>query len=312
MPLDPIFKQLLLGMPPLVNEGETPAQVRRRFDQLAANPALARLAPKVGDVTDTEVPGAEGSIPVRVYRPSGDGPHPTVVFIHGGAWFFGGLGSHDLACRELCRKVDAVVIALDYRLAPEFQFPNGLEDCLAAVEWIAGNVADFGGDADRIALAGDSAGGNLAAVVSQEFAARGETPIAAQLLIYPATDVSQDYPSRELYNKGYFLEQEVLNMATCYATDLEQVLDPRMSPLLYPKLDTLPPTAVVTAEFDPIRDQGEAYTDALEAAGVRVLRQRFDGLVHGFLHFGPFVPAAQAAIDRSCVMLRELLDQPAE
>lgn len=308
MPLDPIFEQLLLGMPSLVQPGESPSDVRQRFAELASSPVMTRLARKVGSVDDLEVTGAQGRLPARVYRPSSEGPHPTVVFFHGGAWFFGGPDSHDPVCREICRQVDVVVVAVDYRLAPEHPFPAAVEDCAAVTRWCAEHVADLGGDPERIAVAGDSAGGNLAAVVAQEFAGADEGPaLAGQLLIYPATDVSKDYPSRELYSEGYFLDQGILDMATCYVTDLAQIVDPRVSPILHQKLGILPPTVVVTAEFDPIRDQGEAYADALDAAGVEVRSRRFDGLIHGFIHFGPFVPTAQSAIDETCAMFGELL-----
>lgn len=311
MPIDPIFEQLLLSIPPLVEKGDSAQLVRRRFDQLAANPTTARLAPSVGAVSEIEVSGGAGRIPARLYRPVSDGPHPTVVFFHGGAFFLGGLGTHDLVCRELCRQVDVVVVAVDYRLAPEHPFPAAVDDCVAATRWVAEHIAELGGDPERIALAGDSAGGNLAAVVAQEFAGVDDAPaIAAQLLIYPATNMSRDYPSRLAYGEGYFLDQPALDMAArAYFEERVDFRDPRISPIAYPKLDTLPPTVVVTAEFDPLRDQGEAYADALAEAGVPVRVRRFDGIIHGFIHFGPFVPAAQAAIDETCAMLREVLNR---
>lgn len=309
MPIDPIFGQLVRSMPPLVRAGDTVHAVRTRLIEVTSNPALAALGPKVGETADIEVPGAEGPRPARVYRPATAGPHPTVVFFHGGGFAIGTIGTHDLMCRELCTQVDAVVVSVEYRLAPESPFPAGVEDCLAATRWVGEHVEEFGGDAGRLALAGDSAGGNLAAVVAQEFAGDDDAPaIAAQLLIYPATDFSQDYPSRAEFGEGYFLDQPSLEMfAQAYVSDLGQVLDPRLSPMLHPKLGGLPPTVVVTAEFDPIRDQGEAYADALAEAGVVVRKRRFDGLIHGFIHFGPFVPSAQAAVDEICALFREAL-----
>lgn len=310
MPIDPIFGQLVRSMPPLVGPGDTVHGVRQKLIEMTSNPALAALGPKVAETEDVEVTGAVGPRPSRIYRPGTDGPHPTVVFFHGGGFAIGSIGTHDLMCRELCKQVDAVVLSVEYRLAPEDPFPAGVEDCLAATRWAADHVAELGGDAGRLVVAGDSAGGNLAAVVSQEFAGEDDAPsIAAQLLIYPATDFSTDYPSREEFGEGYFLDQPSMEMfAQAYITDLAHVLDPRFSPILHPKLGDLPPTVVVTAEFDPIRDQGEAYADALVEAGVPVRMHRFDGLIHGFIHFGPFVPSAQAAVDTICRLLRETLD----
>lgn len=310
MPLDPIFAQLLAGMPPLVGPGDTVQAVRQRLIEVAANPALAALGPQVGAVEDTELPGAAGPVEARIYRPGTPGPHPTVVFFHGGGFAIGTIGTHDLMCRELCRQVDAVVVSVEYRLAPEFPFPAGIEDSVAATWWVAEHIDELGGDAGRLAVAGDSAGGNIAAVVAQEFAGQESAPaIAAQLLIYPATDFSQDYPSRAEFGDGYFLDQPSLELfAQAYVTDLAHVLDPRLSPMLFAKLGSLPPTVVATAEFDPIRDQGEAYADALAEAGVAVRKRRFDGLIHGFIHFGPFVPAAQAAVDEICALLRDTLN----
>ncbi|MGH3520742.1 MAG: alpha/beta hydrolase [Haloechinothrix sp.] len=309
MPLDPIFDQLLTRMPSLVGEGDTVQAVRQRLLEITANPALAELGPKIEDVTDTEIPGADGPIGARTYRPGTDGAHPTVVFLHGGGFAIGSIATHDLMCREICRQVDAVVVSVDYRLAPENPFPASVEDCVAATRWVSDHIAELGGDPDRLALAGDSAGGNLAAVVAQEFAGDDNAPaIAAQLLIYPATDVSKDYPSRAEFAEGYFLDQSSLELfALAYVTDFALLLDPRMSPILFPKLESLPPTVVITAEFDPIRDQGEAYATALEEAGVPVTSRRFDGMIHGFIHFGPFVPAAQSAVDETCALLRETL-----
>lgn len=310
MPLDPVVEQLLESMPPLVDEAETVQQVRQRFAEVAASPALTEAAPAPASVHDTDVPGAEDPIGARVYRPADSGSRATVVYFHGGGYAIGNLDTHDLICREICRRLDAVVLSVSYRLAPENPFPAGFDDCLAATRWAAAHIDELGGDPALLAVAGDSAGGNLAAAVAQERCTRGEQPgIAAQLLIYPATDVSRDYPSRTEYGEGYFLDHRALELfASAYVTDLSWLADPRMSPITHTDLADLPPTVVVTAEFDPIRDQGEAYADALERAGVRVRRRRFAGLIHGFVHFGPFVPAAQAAVDETCSLLREVLE----
>ncbi|MDV6013715.1 alpha/beta hydrolase [Haloechinothrix sp. LS1_15] len=309
MPLDPVFEQLLPTMPPLVGESDTVEQVRQRFEEIAAHPIVVDAAPGVGSVRQITVTGAAGPIDARVYRPEREQPAPTVVYFHGGGYVIGSLDTHDLVCREICRQVGAVVLSVDYRLAPEHPFPSGLEDCLAATRWAAGHIDELGGDPSRLAVAGDSAGGTFAAVTAQELAVAGHAPaLAAQLLIYPATDVSRDYPSREAFNEGYFLDSAALELfAEAYVTDLSLLPDPRMSPILHPKLAALPPTVVITAEYDPLRDQGEAYADAVEGSGVEVYRRRCEGLIHGFAHFGPFVPAAAAAVADSCAMLRAAL-----
>lgn len=310
MPIDPQLAQLLEHAPPLSHDGEPVEQARARFSYLAANPALAELVRPVGELTDIEVGGAEGPLPARVYRPGGEGPHATVAFFHGGGFVLGGIDTHDGFCRELCEQVGAVVVSVEYRLAPEHPYPAGVEDCVAAARWVAAHIGELGGDLARFGLAGDSAGGSLAAVAAQELATEPSVvPVAAQLLIYPAADFGQDYPSRKEFATGAYLDQRALDMiAAAYLTDRTVLADPRMSPLRFERLELLPPTVVVTAEFDPVRDQGEAYAEALEAAGVAVTQRRLDGLVHGFAQFGPYVPAAQRGIDTMCELFAKVLN----
>jgi len=308
VPLDPILAELLAGAPPLVGEGQTVQQVRAALKELIANPHLLAMAPAVREVSDHRIPTPAGEVPIRIYRPDREPPVPTMVFFHGGGWSIGSVETHDVPCREFCRKVEAVVVSVDYRLAPENPFPSGLDDCLAATRWAAEQVTELGGDPDRIVVAGDSAGGNFAAVIAQQFVETAGPKLAAQLLIYPATDLSNDYPSREAYASGYFLDQDTIDMfLRAYVIDPALTVDPRMSPMLYPKLDLLPPAIVVTAEFDPIRDQGNAYADALRGAKVAVRARQFDGLIHGFLHFGAISPSAQAAIDETAALVRATL-----
>jgi acetyl esterase len=240
-----------------------------------------------------------------VYRPEGEGPFPTVVFFHGGGWVIGDLDTHDNMARNVCRGARAVVIAVDYRLAPEHPFPAAAEDCVAAARWVAAHTAELGGD-DRLAVAGDSAGGNLAAVAAQALHADG-TPLVAQFLIYPAVDAEGEYPSRVENAKGYFLEQPTMDwFYGHYAGAWDDAKDPRLSPL-HADLSGLPPAVIVTAEFDPLRDEGEAYGAALEKAGVSADVRRYDGMIHGFFDMGTISPAAQAAVDASCARFGELL-----
>jgi acetyl esterase len=308
VPVDPHIAALLTvlaqsGMQPM-HEGTAEA-ARTQFLALGAARSADQVVP-VGAVEDTTVPGADGDLRARVYRPEGEGPFPTVAFFHGGGWVIGDLETHDQSVREICRTSRAVVVAVDYRLAPEHPFPAAAEDAVAAAHWIAAHLGELGGD-DRLAVAGDSAGGNLAAVVAQQLTAEGASP-TAQLLIYPAVDALGDYPSRTENARGYFLEKDTMDwFYGHYAGAWDDAKDPRLSPLHAADLSGLPPAVVVTAEFDPLRDEGEAYGEALRAAGVQARVRRYDGLIHGFFAMGAVSPAAQAAVDETCAAFGELL-----
>jgi acetyl esterase len=308
VPVDPSIAAVLAmlesaGVPPMY-EG-TPEAGRASFLALTAGARTPEQLVPVASSEDGTVPGAAGDLRARVYRPEGDGPFPTVVFFHGGGWVIGDLDTHDNQARSVCRGARAVVISVDYRLAPEHPFPAAADDAVAAARYVAAHLGEFGGD-DRLAVAGDSAGGNLAAVAAQQLHADG-TPVAAQFLIYPAVDSAGEYPSRVENAKGYFLEQPTMDwFYGHYAGAWEDAADPRLSPL-HADLTGLAPALVVTAEFDPLRDEGEAYAEKLRAAGVRVEQQRYDGMIHGFFDMGPISPAAQAAIEESCARFGELL-----
>jgi acetyl esterase len=309
VPVDPHIAALLTmldesGMPPMY-EG-SPEAGRALYLQLTHGARAPEHVVPVASTEDRTVPGAEGEIKARVYRPEGEGPFPTVVFFHGGGWVIGDLDTHDNMARSVCRGSEAVVISVDYRLAPEHPFPAAADDAVASARWVAQHLDEFGGD-DRLAVAGDSAGGNLAAVVAQQLHADG-TPLAAQFLLYPAVDVEGEYPSRLENAKGYFLEQDTMDwFYGHYVATGHHAADPRLSPLHGPDLSGLPPALVVTAEFDPLRDEGEAYAQALEAAGVPAEARRYDGLIHGFFDMGAVSPAAEAAIEESCARFGELL-----
>ncbi|GAB3326600.1 alpha/beta hydrolase [Geodermatophilus aquaeductus] len=309
MPVDPHIAALLSmleqsGAPPMY-EG-SPEAGRALYLQLTHGARTPEQVVPVGATEDRTVPGEDGDLRARVYRPEGEGPFPTVVFFHGGGWVIGDLDTHDNMAREVCRGARAVVVAVDYRLAPEHPFPAAAHDAVAASRWVAKNLGEFGGD-QRLALAGDSAGGNLAAVVAQTLRDDG-TPLVGQLLIYPAVDAEGEYPSRVENAKGYFLEKDTMDwFYGHYAGAWDDARDARLSPLHGADLSGLPPAVVVTAEFDPLRDEGEAYGRALEAAGVQADVRRYDGMIHGFFDMGPFSPGAQAAIDESCARFGELI-----
>jgi len=240
--------------------------------------------PEVGDVTDRTVPGPEGGeeVPVRTYRPEGEGPFPTVVFFHGGGYVIGDLDSHDVPCRHLVAESGCGVVAVDYRLAPEHPFPAAVEDAYAALEWVAANPGTVDGDG-RLAVMGDSAGGNLAAVVSLMARDREGPDIDRQVLVYPAVSPREDWPSRVENAEGYYLEEPDLEwFGDCYFGSDVHEANPYAFPLVACSHADLPPATVLTAGFDPLRDEGVAYAEALEDAGVPVDHRNYEDAIHGF------------------------------
>ncbi|NRQ49269.1 alpha/beta hydrolase [Aeromicrobium stalagmiti] len=301
MPLDPGTAALLqliadAGYPPM--HAGTPESARKGFRALTADVVTPETRVPVGSVEDLTVAGR----PARLYRPAGDGPFPTLVFFHGGGFVIGDLDTHDQTCRRLCSGADTVVLAVDYRLAPEAPYPAAADDALAATQWAADHLDELGGN-DVLAVGGDSAGGNLSAVVAQTLRDR----VTGQVLIYPATHMAGDYASRTENGEGYFLDTATMTWFVGHYLDSGVDLDDVGHSPLLGDLVGLPPAVVVTAEFDPLRDEGEAYADALEAAGVRVDRTRYDGLVHGFIDMGFMSAAAAAAVDDLVARTRALL-----
>jgi acetyl esterase len=301
MPLDPD----LAGLLALVEAGtpmteQTPAEARTSFRTLSVDFRKPEDVVAVGAVEDGVVPGAAGNLAARTYRPEGAGPFPTVVLFHGGGFVIGDLDTHDQLARILCSRTSSVVVSVDYGLAPEHPFPDGVDDCVTATRWIQAHLAQYGADG-RLAVAGDSAGGNLSAVVTQHVPG-----LTAQFLIYPATDGDNgDYPSREENGSGYFLDLPTMQwFMQHYAPKGSD--DPRFAPL-QGSLEGLPPAVVVTAELDPLRDEGEAYAAALEKAGVPVVTRRFAGMIHGFMDMGSFSPAARAATEEAVDLFAELI-----
>jgi acetyl esterase len=309
VPVDPPIAALLTtiaeaGIPPMY-EG-TPEAGRAQYLELTHGARKPEHLVPVGSTEDITVPGAAGELKARIYRPDEEGPFPTVAFFHGGGWVIGDLDTHDNMARNVCRGSRAVVVAVDYRLAPEHPFPAAADDAVAAARWISEHLGELGGN-ERLAVAGDSAGGNLAAIVAQQLHADG-TPLVGQLLIYPAVDAGGEYPSRVQNARGYMLEQPSMDwFYGHYAGAWDDAKDPRLSPLHAADLAGLPPAVIVTAEYDPLRDEGEAYGKALRAAGVEAEVRLYDGMIHGFFDMGTISPAAQTAIDESCARFGELL-----
>jgi acetyl esterase len=313
MPLDPQIAGLLqlmeqLGAPPLSNG--TPVDARAGMRAMAVDMRDPTTLAPVRSVENATVPGPAGELPIRTFRPEADGPVPTVVFFHGGGYVIGDLDTHEDQTRLLCRDVGGVVVSVDYRLAPEAKFPAGYDDCLAATRYVAEHIDDFGGDSSRLVVAGDSAGGNLAAAVAIACRDAGGPALAAQLLIYPTVDFDADggYPSRVENAEGYFLtEADSLWFHDHYVPADFDVNDVRAS-VIRADLRGLPPAVVGTAEFDPLRDEGDAYAEKLREAGVEVRLHRFPGLIHGFYAFGGVSAAAAEAVRTLNADLRELLD----
>jgi acetyl esterase len=261
---------------------------------------------EVASVLDRTVPGPAGEIPVRVYTPAGEGPLPVVVYFHGGGWVIGDLEVVDQPCRQLASAAGAIVVSVDYRLAPEHRYPAAFDDSYAATVWVGAHAAEIGGDPARLAVAGDSAGGNLAAAVALAARDRGGPELAAQLLIYPVTDFNFGTASYQDNREGYLLTKGSMQWFWAHylgAQDLDK--DPYACPLRADSLVGLPPAYVATSEYDPLRDEGEAYARRLEEAGVAVTAKRFDGLLHGFFWMLAAVPSAAGVLDDMVAVLRK-------
>jgi acetyl esterase len=258
------------------------ARARRRRDaRIFGGPRI-----ELERVEEVELPGPSGRIRSRLFAPPDGGTAmPLLVYFHGGGHVICDLDTHDQPCRFLAREVPAIVLSVDYRLGPEHRFPAAVEDSLAAHAWAREHAERLGADPDRVAVAGDSAGGNLAAVVAQLTAAGGRRPPAHQTLIYPVIDYSVERPSYELFAEGFFLTRDEMHwFRDRYLNDDADRADPRVSPILTEDLAGLPPAHVVTCGFDPLRDEGEAYAARLREAGVPTTLQRESDLVHGFVN----------------------------
>ena len=237
-------------------------------------------------------------VPCRRYIPTAPRADVTGVYFHGGGFVVGGLDSHDASCRHLARHATATVIAVDYRMAPEDPFPAAVDDACATFRWVHANVGALAIDPARIAVAGDSAGGNLAAVVAQQMRSEGHPPPCWQLLIYPATDMTRSCESHALFADGFFLNGSTVDWFLAnYLSDPTQALDPRASPLATRDVSGLPPAHVVVAGFDPLRDEGEAYAHALMAAGVPTTLRCYGSQVHGFFGMGGLIRSAAWAVE---------------
>ncbi len=304
MALDPQAKALLDALaemegPPIL-ESE-PAEVREAMAALGA----MSVPEEVREVSDRTIPGPAGDIPVRIYTSAmaSEVPQPCLVWYHGGGWVIGDLDTTDGACRSLCHRAGVTVVSVDYRLAPEHPFPAAIDDAEAAFDWVRDHADELGVAAERIAVGGDSAGGNLAALVA--LARKGQ--VAFQLLVYPATDLTNSHPSHEENGEGYLLTHDhMVWFAGHYLGDHDRT-DPRVSPLFVDDVSGVAPAFVLTAEFDPLRDEGEAYAAKLRDAGVDAEVTRYDGMIHAFFQLNGAIEKANVALDDAAAALTRAL-----
>lgn len=307
MTLDPQARALLdqratWGLPPV--HQVDPVQARKNTR------ARLELAPveiePVHRVEARTIPGPGGEIPIRIYAPAATGPLAVLVYFHGGGWVVGDLDTHDVICRSLANQAECMVISVDYRLAPEHKFPAPLEDCFAATTWAAGNVDQIGGDPMCLAVGGDSAGGNLAAAVALMARDRGGPELCYQLLIYPVTDADFETASYRENATGYGLGREdMIWYWKHYLASDADAANPYASPLRATDLRDLPPALVITAGYDVLRDEGEAYARHLREAGVEVEVKAYPALIHGFFGMAPWIDEAKQAVSHAARALKK-------
>jgi acetyl esterase len=304
MPLDPQAQQVLeqiaaLGLPPNHRVSPSQARINMKSRPRAAGPAVAK-------VEDRLIPGPGVDIPVRIYTPEGSGPFPVLVWFHGGGWVVGDLETADPTARHLTVGADCVVLSVDYRLAPETRFPGQVEDCYAATIWAAQQAPRLNGDPGQLAVGGDSAGGNLAAAVALMNRDRGGLSLACQLLVYPVTARDFELPSYRQNAEGYGLTLDGMRWYwDLYLQASADAANPYAAPLVAQNLKGLPPAVVITAEYDPLCDEGEAYATRLQAAGVPTTCRRYDGMIHGFFGMTAVLDKGRQAMADACAALRQ-------
>lgn len=284
-----------------------PVDILRRAAILGSS--VTTDSPELASIENLSIEGPDGSmLPIRVYVPPGNEPYGVCLYFHGGGWVLNNLDTHDDLVRRLAANSGCVFINVDYRLAPEHKFPAAIEDAYAALKWVYAHATRFGWDPERIAVAGDSAGANLAAVACLMSRDRKGPPITFQALIYPITDCNFERPSYVENGEGYFLtRREMVWFWDQYVSSVAQRSEPYASPLLAPSLEGLPPASIITAEYDPLRDEGEAYAAALRAAGVEVSLHRYDGMIHAFVRRVQQFETARHAILKIGQQIREAI-----
>jgi acetyl esterase len=301
MPIDPLAKRFLTMMAAASPAGRSRPSAGDRRQALAKLMQFARA--DVAEVTgiDGVLPGPAGDLPYRLYAPADNASDyaPGFVFFHGGGMVAGSIETHDRVCAALAQTTGCRLISVDYRLAPEHKFPAAIEDAIAATRWVAANAASLGIDSTKLVVGGDSAGATLAAVVCQESARNAGPQISAQCLICPVLDFEDTSPSREAFAENHLLDRTTLNADLAdYLPEDAELADPRISPLRATKLTGLPAAIIHTAEFDPMRDEGNAYATKLVAAGVAVEHICHDGMIHNFHAMGAVLPQARLVLQQ--------------
>ena len=306
MPLDPQIQALLDKGTGVPATHTLPVDVARA--QYEARIALMAPAAEVAGIYERLIDGPCGPLKIRIYAPCGAGPFPLLVFFHGSGFVLCSLDTHDGMCRNLCAGAGCVVASVDYRLAPEHKFPAGPDDCLYATRWAAAHADELGADPARIAVGGDSAGGTMAAVTALRVRDEGGPGLCAQLLLYPVTDYhTPGTASYEENAEGYGLTRDTMKWFWAhYLKDASEAANPYASPLRAPDPSSLPPALVITAQYDPLRDEGERYAEKLKAAGVPIAMSRYDGVNHGFMFWVGIVDKADAAMSEACAWLRRI------
>lgn len=307
MTLDPQAKLILdqiekAGVPPL--HTMSPQAARKAYGAMRS-PSKAE---QVGSVKNEKILGPHGDIPIRIYKPLNAQAEklPILVFYHGGGWVIGDLDTHDAACRTLTNGAECIVVSVDYRLAPEHKFPVAVEDAFAALEWVVEHAEEIGGNREKVAVGGDSAGGNLATVTTIIAKEQQAPHIAFQLLIYPSTGVGPT-KSYEENGEGYFLTKDLMAwFRKQYLNTSDDVKHPYLSPYLYEDVSGLPPALIMTAEYDPLRDDGKAYADKLKAAGVDVEYVDYSGMIHGFITMANMIDKGQKALEDAAKALKRV------
>src|SRR5262245_9635894 len=306
MPLDPQAQKIIDALNALNLKPVEESTVEEARESMRSRTAALGPFEDVAAVTDHRVPVKSGEITVRVYSPGGKGPLPALVFYHGGGWVIGDLYTHDGICRSIANAAGCIVASVDYRMAPEQKYPVAVEDSYTGFEWVLANAGKLGVDARRVAVGGDSAGGNLAAAVSLMARDRGTTLPIQQTLIYPVTNYSFDTPSYRENATGFLLTLAGMRWFwNHYLARDAQGKEPYASPLLAQSLAGLPPALVITAGCDPLRDEGEAYAARLRDAGVPVTLTRYEGIFHGFIRMTRLLDKAKAALDEIAGSLKK-------